>query len=353
MTRRPHRPLVALTAIALAGAVLSGCSTLGASTKAGATTGSGQTITLYNGQHEQTTDALVAAFEKKTGIKVLVRNDDEDVFAGQIEQEGAKSPADVFYTENSPALMQLEGKGLLAAAPAAALAEAPSKYDSPQGDWIGVSARVSVMIYNTDLLKPSQLPTSVAQLADPQWAGKLAIADGETDFQPIVTSMLKAYGPAATTTWLNGLKSNAASHTYPDNETITSKVDSGQAAIGIINQYYWYRQEVTDGGPSKAHSAIAYFAPQDPGYVLNVSGAGVLASSKHQAAADQFLEFLDSVQGQDIIAKGDSYEYPIGSGVTTTEPETPFDQLQPVNLTIPELGDGSAAISLLQQAQMF
>jgi iron(III) transport system substrate-binding protein len=352
VTRRPHRPLVALTAIALAGTALSGCSALGGSATSSATSGAGQTITLYNGQHEQTTDALVAAFEKQTGTKVLVRSDDEDVFANQIEQEGAKSPADVFYTENSPALMQLENKGLLAPAPAAALAEVPGKYDSPDGDWVGISARVSVMIYNTKLLKASQLPTSVTQLADPQWAGKLAIAEGETDFQPIVTSMLKAYGLAATTTWLDGLKSNAANHVYPDNETITSMVDSGQAAIGIINQYYWYRQGVLDGGMSKMHSAIAYFAPHDPGYVLNVSGAAVLASSKHKAAAGEFLQFLASAKGQEIIAKGDSYEYPIGSGVTTAEPETPFDQLQPIDLTIPELGDGGAAISLLQQAQM-
>lgn len=352
MIRRPHRPLAALTALALAGTALTGCSALGGNTTSTSTSGAGQTITLYNGQHEQTTDALVAAFEKKTGIKVQVRSDDEDVFANQIEEEGSRSPADVFYTENSPALMQLQDKGLLSHVDADTLAAVPSKYDSPQGDWVGVSARVSVMIYNTNLLKASQLPTSVTQLADPQWAGKLAIAGGETDFQPIVTSMLKTYGSAATTTWLNAVKSNAAAHTYPDNETITSMVDSGQAAIGIINQYYWYRQGVLDGGTSKMHSAIAYFAPHDPGYVLDVSGAAVLASSKHQAAAQELVNFLVSQQGQQIIATSDSFEYPIGSGVNTAKPETPFNQLQPVGLTIADLGDGSAAIGLLQQAQM-
>ena len=70
--------------------------------------------------------------------------------------------------------------------------------------------------------------------------------------------------------------------------------------------------------PGDALGRLAYFAPHDPGYVLDVSGAGVLKSSKHQAAAQKFLAFLVSKQGQEIIAdRSDSYEYPIGSGVTT------------------------------------
>jgi iron(III) transport system substrate-binding protein len=338
---------------ALASAALTACSSSSGSSAAssGSSATAGQTITLYNGQHEQTTDALVAAFTKQTGIKVNVRSDDEDVMANQIEQEGPHSPADVFYTENSPALMQLQEHGLLAPVNKSALAEVPSKYDSPQGDWLGVSARVSVMIYNTKLLSASQLPTSVTQLADPQWKGKLAIAAGETDFQPIVTSMVKAKGSAATVSWLNALKSNAGAHVYPDNETITSMVNSGQAAIGVINQYYWYRLGA-EIGQKNIHSAIAHFAPQDPGYVLDVSGAGILASSKHQAAAQKFLAFLGSAEGQHIIATSDSFEYPIGSGVTTAQPETPFNQLQPTNLSIADLGDGSEAITLLQQAQL-
>ncbi len=82
-----------------------------------------------------------------------------------------------------------------------------------------------------------------------------------------------------------------------------------------------------------------------------MSGAGILASSKHKAAAQAFLSFIVSRQGQEIIAHSDSYEYPIGSGVTTAQPLMPWDQLQPAPLTISELGDGSQAIALEQQAR--
>jgi iron(III) transport system substrate-binding protein len=335
----------AVCASIAAGGLLAGCGAASGST--------GQSLTLYSGQHEQTTDGLVTAFEQQTGIAVNVRNDDEDTLANLIALQGPHSPADVFYTENSPALEFLQEKGLLAPVDASTLARTPAKYNSPEGDWVGVSARVSVLIYNPSLIAKSQLPTSVLQLANPKYAGKLAFAAGETDFQPIVTSVLKTYGRAAALSWLNGIKSNAASHIVPDNETIADEVNRGQVAFGVINQYYWYRLRL-EIGASAMHSLITYFAPHDPGYVMDVSGAAVLKSSKHQAAAQKFLAFLVSKQGQDIIARASSgeqsFEYPVASGVTTSAQETPFDQLQPNPITIADLGDGSAAIALLRQA---
>ena len=187
-------------------------------------------ITLYSGQHVQTTQALIAAFEKKTGITVNARYDDEDVFVDQIETEGKNSPADVFYTENSPPLEELASKGLLSSITPSTLAHTPAKYNSPKGKWVGISARVSVLVYNTSLLKASQLPTSVMDLAQPKWKGKIALAGSETDFQPIVTSVARTYGDAAALTWLKALKANATSHLYPDNETITAEVNAGQVA---------------------------------------------------------------------------------------------------------------------------
>jgi iron(III) transport system substrate-binding protein len=337
-------PLLAAAAVLAASAGLSACGELSGS----ASTSS--SLTLYSGQHPQTTDLLVAAFEKKTGITVRVRSDDEDVLADQIVTEGQHSPADLFYTENSPPLEYLQGKGLLSAVRPGTLAATPARYNSPRGDWVGVSARVSVLIYNPGLISASQLPRSVMQLAEPRYRGKLALAAGETDFQPIVTSVLRAHGQAATVRWLKAMKANAAGHIYPDNETIASDVNKGTAALGIINQYYWYRLRAEIGAASM-HSKLAYFAPHDPGYVVDVSGAAVLRSSPHQANAQKFLAFLVSRQAQEIIGGHSlSYEYPLADGVTTAAPETPFSRLQPNPITIGELGDGSSAIALLRQA---
>src|ERR1019366_9526363 len=196
----------------------------------GGTSGSSssdRTITLYNGQHEQTTARLVAGFEKQTGIKVKVRSDDEDVLGNQILQEGSSSPADVFYTENTPVLEDLQEKGLLAPIPASTLAAVPSKYSSPQGDWVGVSARVSVLVYNTSLVKPAELPSSILELALPRWKGKVGFVPSETDFQPLVSAITKLDGVAAAEKWLKGLQANGK--VYPDNETVVAQVNNGES----------------------------------------------------------------------------------------------------------------------------
>jgi iron(III) transport system substrate-binding protein len=323
-------------------------SLLAACGSASAGGGSGS-ITLYSGQHEQTTQSLVTAFEAKTGIKVNVRYDDEDAFADEILAERSHPIADVFYTENSPVLEYLQGLGLLAPVDASTLAKTPAAYNSPQGDWVGVSARVSVLIYNPSLISKSQLPTTVLQLASPKYKGKLAFAAGETDFQPIVTSVARTYGEARAYSWLLGIKANAGQHVYPDNETIADEVNRGAVAFGVVNQYYWYRlrAELPAG---YVHSDITYFAPHDPGYVLDVSAAAILKSSKNNADAQKFLAFLVSSQGQEIIAHSISYEYPLDDGVRTAAPETPFNQLQPNPITISDLGDGAVAIALLRKA---
>ena len=120
--------------------------------------GAAGTLTVYSGQHVQTTHALVAAFERESGISVSLRSDDEDVLADQIVTEGSHSPADVYYTENSPPLQYLASKGLLAPVDPSTLAATPSRFNSPDGKWVGVSARVSVMAYNTSQLNPSTAP---------------------------------------------------------------------------------------------------------------------------------------------------------------------------------------------------
>jgi iron(III) transport system substrate-binding protein len=344
---RGRTSVIAFGVVSLLTLSLSAC---GASAATPSTTKT--TLTIYNGQHVQTTDSLVAGFEAAhPNINVVVRSDDEDTFDAEIIAEGSRSPADVFYTENSPALEYLQQRGLLAKVDTSTLTHTPSKYNSPQGDWVGVSARVSVLIYNPSLISKADLPTSVLQLANPKYKGKLAFAQGETDFQPIVTSVLSAYGKTKALAWLNGIKANASGHIYPDNETIADEVNRGVVAFGVVNQYYWYRMRA-EIGASNMHSEITYFAPRDPGYVVDISGAAILKSSKHQAAAQEFLAFIVSAKGQEIIAHSISYEYPIASGVVTAQPETPFKNLQPYPIDIAQLGTGAAAIALLQEVQL-
>jgi iron(III) transport system substrate-binding protein len=345
--RRP----VALVTLGAAGIALAlaGCSS---SATAASPNGPlrGQTIVLYNAQHEETTNAEIAAFTKQTGVKVTVENDDEDVLTAKIEEEGSRSPADVFYTENSNWLQQLADKNLLATVDSGTLRAVPAADSAADKKWVGVSARISALVYNTKDLTAAQLPTSVLQLADPKWKGKIEVAPSETDFWPVVVSVDKAYGDAKTIAWLKGLKANAgSSDNVPDNETLTSDVGNGTTELALINHYYLYRLEA-EVGKSKVDAKLAYFARKDPGYLESISGAAVLKSSTHQKAAQAFVAFLTSHAGQKVLAKGESFEYPIASGVGAN-PELPaLSTLQPNGFTPAELGTGEKAKTLLEEA---
>ncbi len=348
----PPLNLAALLGAVASAVVLAACGSAAdgtastASTAAAPATRPGETITLYNGQHEQTTHMLVAAFERSTGVKVNVRSDDEAVLGNQIAQEGSNSPADVFYAENTPVLSELQVRGLLAPLAPSTLAVLPARYSSTQGRWVGVSARVSVLVYNTREISPAQLPSSILSLARPQWKGKLGVAPSETDFQPLVTAIAKLDGTAAAERWLDGIKAN--SRIYPDNETVVSQVNNGESAIGLINHYYWYRLR-DEVGASGLHSALHYYAPGDPGSLLNVSGAAVLGSSHHQPAAQAFVAFLLSRAGQEVIAHSNSYEYPLRPGVAPNPQLPPLSRLRFAPVTLSDLGGGGTALELEQQ----
>src|SRR5271154_7200577 len=175
MTVRNFKPLSLAVTVLTTMLLLAACGGSGSSSTAttGASGGSspatalsGQSITLYNGQHEQTTGRLVSAFEKRTGVKVKVRSDDEAELGNQIIQEGSSSPADVFYTENTPVLEHLRKEGLLAPVEPSTFAAIPARYSSAAGVWVGVSGRVSVLVYNTHLLSAASLPNSILELAE-------------------------------------------------------------------------------------------------------------------------------------------------------------------------------------------
>jgi iron(III) transport system substrate-binding protein len=322
---------------------------LAASTVALSACGAGSganTLTLYSGQHEQTTSLLVAAFERQTGIKVHVRFGDEASLGQQVLQEGANSPADLFYSENSPVLEALREHGRLAPVAPSTLAAVPRASSATGGEWVAVSARVSALVYNTSQVAPVSLPPSILELAEPRFKGKVAFAPSETDFQPLVAAIIATDGEAAAERWLKGLQSNG--RVYPDNETVVTQVNDGQSALGPVNHYYWYRLRA-ELGAGGTHSALHYFRPGDVGALVDVSGAAVLSSSSHPADAQRFLAFLVSPSGQAMLAHSNSFEYPLRPGVQPAAGLPPLADARPTALTPAQLGDGSAALALEQK----
>ncbi|RWO06520.1 MAG: iron ABC transporter substrate-binding protein [Mesorhizobium sp.] len=305
--------------------VLAGATALAISLVASPVMAQDSGIVVYNAQHESLTNAWVEGFIKETGIKVTVRHGGDSDFSNQIVAEGAASPADVFLTENSPAMVLVESSGLFAPVDADTLAQIPNEYQPASGRWVGIAARSTVFAYNKTKLTAEQLPKSLLELADPSWKGRWAASPSGADFQAIVSALLQLKGEAATADWLKAMKANFTA--YKGNSTVMKAVNAGEVDGGVIYHYYYYGDQAKTGENS-SNVGLHYFKNQDPGAFVSVSGGGVLASSKHPKEAQAFLKWVTGKGGQDVLKTGNSFEYAVGKGAESNPALVPLADLQ-------------------------
>jgi iron(III) transport system substrate-binding protein len=304
------------------------------------------TLTFYNAQHESLVKAMTEAFTKETGVKVAIRSGKDFDLANQIVQEGAGSPADAFITENSPAMQVVANKGLFLPVDKATLAQVPARYSPSTGDWMGVAARSTVLIYNPQQLQASALPKSITELSGAAWQGKLGIAAAGADFQAIVSAVLALTGADATSAWLKGLKTNAK--IYSGNGAVMRAVNAGEIPAGIVYHYYWFEDRADSGANSK-NTELYFFPNRDPGAFLSVSGIGALKSSKNPVEAQALLQFMTGKGGQQALASSMALEYTLNPEVPANPKLKPFSELDPPEVDIAKL-NGAQVVDLMQQA---
>ncbi|GGM26146.1 iron ABC transporter substrate-binding protein [Dactylosporangium sucinum] len=296
----------------------------GASSSPGAALDRNVTLMLYNAQHDTVAKAWVDAFTAKTGIKVQIRQGSDLEIANQLVAEGAGSPADVFLTENSPAMSLVENAGLFVPIDPATLAQVPAEYAPSTGKWVGIAARSTVLAYNPEKISEADLPKSIMDLQDPKWKDRYGAAPKGADFQAIVSAMLELKGEAATSAWLAALKANGQAFT--GNSAAMKAVNAGTATTAIIYHYYWYGDQAKTKENSK-NVKLQYFGNGDPGAFVSISGGGVLKSSKHQAEAQALVNFITSKEAQTALAAGTSFEYSVGKDVASNAALKPLTEL--------------------------
>ncbi len=327
------RPAVALAALSLCLPLLAACGE------------DEPKLVIYNAQHEQLLKEIAPAFEEATGIAVELRNGKDLELSNQLVQEGDASDADLFLTENSPAMSQVESEGMFDELPAEVLQVIPAQYRPRSGLWTGFVARSTVLVYNTDLVDESELPASILDLADPQWADRISFSPAGADFQAIVAAVLELEGEDATRAWLEGIKDNGT--VYDGNNVVLESVDAGESEVGIVYHYYWERDRV-EGGDLSDDTAQHYFDDQDPGAFVSVSGAGILKSSDMKDEAEQFVEFLVGAEGQQIIADSYALEYPLNPDIALGQGVKPFAELDPPVVNVSDL-DSEAVVDLMTE----
>jgi iron(III) transport system substrate-binding protein len=304
-----------------------------------------ETITVYSGRNERLVGPLYKSFTEKTGIEVKVRYGETPQLTATLQEEGAKSPADVFFAQDAGALGALSKAGQLQPLPKELLEKVDARFRGANGTWVGVSGRARVVAYNTTKVKPETLPTSIMGFTDPAWKGRIGWAPTNGSFQAFVTALRLQKGDAEARKWLEGIKANAP-RTYKNNAAIIEALGRGEIDVGFVNHYYLHEAKRDKGAALQV--ANHFLAAGDPGALVNVAGVGVLKSSKKAAAAQKLVAFLLDAQAQKHFAV-ETFEYPLVQGVEASKELPALSKVGSPDLDLSKLEDLRGTLKLLQE----
>lgn len=322
-------------------------------TQSGSETPSGEdrsdasgTITVYSGRSEELIGPLIEDFEEATGITVEVRYAGTPELAATILEEGSNSPADLYIGQDAGSVGLLASEGIFMELPEDILAMVPESYRAEAGDWVGLSGRARVVVYNTETLSPDDMPESIFDYTEPEWEGRIGWAPTNASFQSFITGMRVAHGDEATQEWIEGIRDNRAQE-FPNNSSQVEAAANGEIDVGFVNHYYLFRFLAEQGEDFQARNY--YFENGDIGGLMNVSGVGILSTTGNQLAAERFVEFMLSTEAQEFYAN-ETFEFPLVEGVAVNHEVPSLDTLQPVQIDLTDLADVEESVELLQSA---
>jgi len=305
----------------------------------------GTALTVYSGRSESLVGPLLERFEAATGADLDVRYGDSAELAALLLEEGDRSPADVFFSQDAGALGALAGAGLLAPLAQATLDQVPPGFRDPAGSWVGLSGRARVLAWSTERLAEADLPASVTDLTDPAWKGRIGWAPTNASLQSFVTALRVLAGEDAARTWLDGIMANEPV-VYEGNAQAVEGVAAGEVDVVLTNHYYVMRLLAENGD---AYPVANHFFPAgDPGALVNVAGAGALASSDTPEASAALIGWLLGPEAQAYVATG-TFEYPLVAGVAA-DPRLPaLDAIGSPLVDLGQLADLQGTVALLQE----
>ena len=308
--------------------------TLGATALAGCGSDDNRLV-VYSGRTPNLIGPLLQDFADETGTDIDYRYDDSANLALLIDEEGDATPADVFISQSPGAVGYLDAAGRLSPLPDEVVGLVPEGDAAADKGWVGLSGRVRTLVYNTDLVDEADLPPSVLDLTDPQYAGQVALAPTNGSFQDFVTVMRDQLGDDEAAAWLDGMAAGDPP-TFSDNTAIVEAVGRGEVPMGLVNHYYAFRAKDEDPDlPIENH----YFPDGDLGSTLLVTAASVVEGTDSDDEAHQLIEFLLGDEAQAFFSE-ETFEFPLVAGATVNPALPPFDEISKTRVDLDELGGG-------------
>lgn len=305
-----------------------------------------EVLTIYSGRNQQLVGPLIERFQQSSGIRVQVRYGDSAEMASTILEEGRNSPADLFFSQDAGALGALRGENRLKKLPEELLARVPRPFRCPDGFWVGTSGRVRVVVFNSGRLSEAEMPDSLSGFTDPKWKGRIGWAPANASFQAFVTAFRLSAGDDAALKWILGIQANQPK-VYAGNTAIVEAAGRGEIDVGFTNHYYLHRFLAERG---ESFSARNYY-PRAGGVetLVNVAGAAVLAGTKREGAALDFIAFLLSEEAQRFLVES-TFEYPLANHAPVPHGMKPLAEVAPPDFDLSRLGDLQGTLRMLAAA---
>ncbi len=326
----------ALALLALAPLLAAACGSFGSGD---ADAGS---LVIYSGRSESLVAPVIQRFRDASGLDVRVKYGGSSEIAATIEEEGADSPADVFWAQDPGALGALAPR--FRPLPEDVAAAVPDWARHDEGLWVGISGRARVIVYNAEIPQ-GELPQSLEELTDPKWKGRVGWPPSNSSFRVMITAMRQMWGEGKTREWLEGMLANDVK-VFPRNTPLAAATGAGEVDLGLVNHYYLHRFLAEEGEEFGARNL--YLNDGGPGSLVMVAGAGVLDSADNPENAVGFIRFLLSEVAQQYFAAS-TFEYPLVEGGRIHSPLPPLGELSGPDIDLALLGDLAGSEALLRE----
>ncbi|MCG8348480.1 MAG: extracellular solute-binding protein [Chloroflexales bacterium] len=290
-------------------------------------------IVLYTTRSEALINGVLAAFNTEyPDVTVTVVRGSNSELGARILEEQENPQANVFINSDTLTMESLGEEGVFVPNDSELVQAIPEQYRADDGSWAALTLRGRVIMYNTDLISEAEAPTSLTELSDPQWSGKLGSADSTNGAMlATIVALNRLIGEEAATEWLQGLVDNntlfSGSHT-----DIRQAVGAGEITLGLVNHYYYFLS-LAEGAPV----GIVWPDQGDdqPGLIVNSTNIGILEGTEGETleVAETFVDFMLSETGQTVYAQG-NFEWPIVEGIPLAEgvPDPTDFKLADINL---------------------
>jgi iron(III) transport system substrate-binding protein len=305
-------------------------------------------LTIYTSRQPQLLEPIIEDFYQDTGIKVNLLSGNAQELMERIDVEGEDSPADIFMTVDAGVLWQATERKIFSETNSDILEKNIPKYlRDPNSQWFGFSKRARTIVYSSDQFSGNDF-SSYEDLADPKWAGKLCLRTSKKVYnRSLMASMIDAYGYDEAKAVVLGWVSNLATEVFSNDTNALKAVSSGQCGVTIVNTYYLAR--LLDD-PKYDNLSLFWANQGDRGVHVNISGAGVVKTSKNKANAVKLLEYLSSTKAQEFYASANK-EYPVLATAVIDDSIEGWGKFSEDNINVSKLGSlQKEAVFLAQEA---